>query len=75
MLLSIASIIYYRIINIIYYILCTFCTQLTLEQHGFKPCKPTMTWVFFNKHVLQYHMICSWLNLKMWNCGYGRSWL
>ena len=70
---SLHSIIYsmQAILYIFYYILYTFSIQLTLEQHGFELRKSAIMRVFFNKHILQYYMIHSWLNLRMWNCGYG----
>lgn len=24
---------------------------LTFEQHGFKPCRSTYTWIYFNKYI------------------------
>ena len=55
----------------LYNILEVIKLQLTLKQHGFELQGSTNTQIFLNKYILQYYMILSWLNPRMWNCSYG----
>ena len=38
---------------------------------GFNCIGPHIHRFFFNKYIVQYYMICGWLNPQMWNHGYG----
>ena len=44
--------------------------QLALIEHELELHNSAYMWVFFNKYLVQYYMIWSWLNLKFQNLGY-----
>ena len=46
-------------------------TELTFEHYEFELHGSTYIQTLFNKYLLQYYTISSWLNLRMQNCVYG----
>ena len=47
-----------------------FCLyKVDLEQHRFELCGSTSMQIIFNSKILQYYMVCGWVNLHMQICS------